>query len=204
MDYSGLNIGVLALQGASAEHLQQLQSLGAKGVAVKKVTQLAELDGLILPGGESTAIGKLMVQYGFIDAIRRFAAQGKPIFGTCAGMILLAKEIEGGEPAHLGLMDISVRRNAFGRQTDSFQADIEVEGLSAPFPSVFIRAPYILGTRQQVQTLAVFSGYPVLARQQNLLACAFHPELTADNRITDLFLQMVCQAGKAKMQGKAS
>ncbi|TNG94500.1 pyridoxal 5'-phosphate synthase glutaminase subunit PdxT [Pasteurellaceae bacterium USgator11] len=191
-DYSGCRIGVLALQGAVSEHMAQLAALGATAVAVKHVAQLEQLDGLILPGGESTAIGKLMRHYGFIEAIRQFAAEGKPLFGTCAGMILLAKAIEGDESAHLGLMDIQVRRNAFGRQKQSFQTALYINGLSTPFPAVFIRAPYISNLlSDNVQILAEVDGSPVLARQDNLLVCAFHPELSTDPRITALFLDGV-------------
>lgn len=190
-DFQHLTIGVLALQGAVTEHIQQVEQLGAKAIAVKTVSQLSALDGLILPGGESTAIGKLMRQYGFIEAIQHFAQQGKGIFGTCAGMILLAKALENDPTVHLGLMDIRVQRNAFGRQVDSFQTDLEVKGLTDTFPAVFIRAPYIQGFDQsKVEILAQFNDNAVLAKQDNLLACSFHPELTADNRIMQLFLTM--------------
>lgn len=187
-----VQVGVLALQGAVSEHLTQLQHLGVDAVAVKRVEQLATLDGIILPGGESTTIGKLMREYGFIPALQQFA-QTKPIFGTCAGMILLAKEIEGGESSHLALMDIAVQRNAFGRQIDSFQTELNIAGLAYPFPAIFIRAPYITKVLNpnQVDILATVDNSPVLARQHNLLACAFHPELSQDNRIMQLFLQMI-------------
>ncbi|PJG83190.1 pyridoxal 5'-phosphate synthase glutaminase subunit PdxT [Caviibacterium pharyngocola] len=191
-DYSSYRIGVLALQGAVSEHLRQIEALGAQAVAVKKVEQLDELDALILPGGESTTIGRLMRLYGFIDAIRRFSAQNKPIFGTCAGMILLAKSLENDETVHLGLMDICVQRNAFGRQTESFQTDLSVTGLAKPVPAVFIRAPFIRATTSSaVEILAEFEGHPVLAKQNHLLACAFHPELTDDPSILRLFLEMI-------------
>ncbi|SMB86230.1 pyridoxal phosphate synthase yaaE subunit [Pasteurella testudinis DSM 23072] len=185
-------VGVLALQGAVSEHLRQLEALGASAVAVKNIEQLQQIDGLILPGGESTAISKLMREYGFVEPIRRFAADGKPLFGTCAGMILLAKEIAGNASPHLALMDIQVQRNAFGRQIDSFETALSVKLLSAPFPAIFIRAPYI---RQRlsdsVEVLAEMDGNIVLARQDNLLACAFHPELSHDTRIMALFLDML-------------
>ncbi|QLB12107.1 pyridoxal phosphate synthase yaaE subunit [Bisgaardia hudsonensis] len=190
-DYSHLHIGVLALQGAVSEHLQQIEQLGAKASAVKKIAELTNLDGLVLPGGESTAIGKLMHQYGFIEAIKDFASQGKGLFGTCAGMILLAKSLENDPRVHLGLMDITVQRNAFGRQVDSFQTTLEVEGLAEPYPAVFIRAPYIRNIdTAKVTSLASFNGNIVLAKQEKLLACSFHPELTGDNRIMKLFLEM--------------
>ncbi|MGR6981671.1 pyridoxal 5'-phosphate synthase glutaminase subunit PdxT [Testudinibacter sp. P27/CKL/0425] len=191
-DYSAYTVGVLALQGAVSEHLAQLSKLGATALPIKKIEQLSTLDALVLPGGESTAIGKLMREYGFIEAIRQFAADGKPLFGTCAGMILLAKAIQGESSTHLGLMDIEVRRNAFGRQVDSFQTALEVQGLETPFPAVFIRAPYI--TRRlsdQVESLAQIDDQIVLAHQNNLLACAFHPELRQDDRVMRLFLEML-------------
>ncbi|KGQ71196.1 pyridoxal 5'-phosphate synthase subunit PdxT [Chelonobacter oris] len=191
-DYSAATVGVLALQGAVGEHLDQLSRLGVTALAVKKTEQLALLDALILPGGESTAIGKLMREYGFIDAIQQFAASGKPLFGTCAGMILLAKNIYGGEKPHLGLMDIQVERNAFGRQVDSFQTALNIHGLSTPFPAIFIRAPYIRRLlSDKVACLAEIDGNIVLARQHNLLACSFHPELSQDDRIMRLFLEML-------------
>ncbi|WP_424405281.1 pyridoxal 5'-phosphate synthase glutaminase subunit PdxT [Pasteurella sp. PK-2025] len=190
-DYSHLHIGVLALQGAVSEHLQQIEQLGAKASAIKTVAELTALDGLVLPGGESTAIGKLMRQYGFIEAIQDFAKQGKGIFGTCAGMILLAKQLENDPTVHLGLMDICVQRNAFGRQVDSFQTPLDINGFDTPFPAVFIRAPYIQHCdNEQVQTLATLDGKIVFAQQNKLLACAFHPELTPDLRIMQHFLAL--------------
>lgn len=193
-NYGDFTVGVLALQGAVSEHLQQIQALGAKGIAVKNVQQLDECDALILPGGESTAIGRLMRQYDFIEGIRAFSNNKKPIFGTCAGMILLAKEIEGGESSHLSLMDISVQRNAFGRQKESFQTDLKIEGITQIFPAVFIRAPYITRIHSSaVKILAEFDGNVVLAQQQNLLACSFHPELTDNLAVMKLFLNMIEQ-----------
>ncbi|AWX13287.1 pyridoxal 5'-phosphate synthase glutaminase subunit PdxT [Mergibacter septicus] len=187
-----IKVGVLALQGAVSEHIDQLKSLGVEGVTIKQVEQLEQIDALILPGGESTTMGKLMREYDFIRAIQHFA-ETKPIFGTCAGMILLAKIIQGGEDPHLGLMDIAVQRNAFGRQIDSFQTALPVIGLTTPFPAIFIRAPYIaeLLKADQIEVLATIDGSPVLAQQKNLLACAFHPELSQDNRIMQLFLTMI-------------
>ncbi|WKS98983.1 pyridoxal 5'-phosphate synthase glutaminase subunit PdxT [Gallibacterium salpingitidis] len=184
-----LTIGVLALQGAVSEHLAQLAQLNVRGVAVKRIEQLAELDGIILPGGESTTIGKLMRQYDFIEALQQFA-QTKAIFGTCAGMILLAKQIVGGEQPHLALMDITVQRNAFGRQVASFETDLTIMGLAKTVPAVFIRAPYIVETGKDVEVLASFAGHPVLARQGRLLACSFHPELTKDVEVLKLFLAL--------------
>ncbi|MFC0309073.1 pyridoxal 5'-phosphate synthase glutaminase subunit PdxT [Gallibacterium trehalosifermentans] len=183
-----LTIGVLALQGAVSEHLAQLQQLGVTAIAVKQIAQLAQLDGIILPGGESTAIGKLMRNYGFIEALQQFATN-KAIFGTCAGMILLAKQLVGEEQAHLQLMDIEVQRNAFGRQVDSFQTELHVKGIEQLVPAVFIRAPYIVKVGERVDILASYAEHPVLARQGKLLACSFHPELTSDLSILKLFLQ---------------
>ena len=189
-----IKIGVLALQGAVEEHIRSIGQAGAEGVVVKRVEQLGELHGLIIPGGESTTIGKLMRKYGFIDAIRQFAADGKPIFGTCAGMIVIAKEIEGQPEAHLGLMDIKVARNAFGRQRESFETDLEVKGIEGKVRAVFIRAPLITEAGPDVDVLSTYNGQIVAARQGHLLATSFHPELTDDVRIHGYFLDMIRQA----------
>lgn len=180
-------IGVLALQGAVEEHLAMISRTGNQGAAIKETSQLSSVDGLILPGGESTAIAKLMAGYGFIDAIREFAV-GRPVFGTCAGMVLLA------ESGALGLMDVTVRRNAFGRQRESFEAPVSVSGFSDPYEAVFIRAPYIETVGADVEPLARLDGKIVLARQGNLLSCSFHPELTDDLRVIELFLTMAKSA----------
>jgi len=185
-----IKIGVLALQGAVREHIRHIEALGATGVAVKRPRELDDIAGLIIPGGESTAIGKLMVEYDFIDAVRAFGEAGKPIYGTCAGMILLAKRIaEGGQPL-LGLMDIEARRNAFGRQRESFEADLDIAGIGS-FRAVFIRAPRIEAIGEGVQTLAEFDNIKVMARQNQYLVSAFHPELTGDVRIHKYFLDMI-------------
>lgn len=190
-DYSNLTIGVLALQGAVSEHIRQIESLGAQGVAIKKVEQLQHIDALILPGGESTAIGKLMRRYGFIEAIQTFA-ESHAVFGTCAGMILLAKRIHGGEQSHLNLMDMTVQRNAFGRQKESFQFDIEVKGIEKTFPAIFIRAPFVASIDSpEIEVLASVEQHPVLIRQGNIVACSFHPELSNDSRLLDLFLSAI-------------
>lgn len=183
-------IGVLALQGAVAEHIRMLEQSGAEGVPVKKPEQLEGLSGLIIPGGESTTIGRLMRIYGFMQAIRDFYEEGKPIFGTCAGMIVIAKEIEGQPEAHLGLMDIKVARNAFGRQRESFETDLRVEGMAEPVRAVFIRAPLITSVGPGVKVLAEYNGRIVAARQDRLLACSFHPELTDDISMHTYFLGM--------------
>lgn len=184
-------IGVLALQGAVEEHLKQIINTGSEAVIVKHPKQLEKLDGLIIPGGESTAIGRLMARYGFIDAIKDFSNQKKPIFGTCAGMVLVANELEGSESAHLEIMDIIVKRNGFGRQIDSFEANIDIKGMEAPFQALFIRAPYILSTGDQVEILARIDEKIVAARCDHLLVSAFHPELTDDNRFYKMFSEMV-------------
>lgn len=186
-----MKIGVLALQGAVVEHLRMLEEVGATAVPVKKVEELDDLDGLIIPGGESTTISKLMNQYGFMDAIRGFGEANKPIFGTCAGAILLAKRIHGQDHSHLGLMDIKVERNAFGRQKDSFEATMPVAGVAADYPAVFIRAPYIMEVGEDGQVLAKHEDKIVVAQCGHYLAAAFHPELTEDTRLHKYFLDMV-------------
>lgn len=186
-----MKIGVLALQGAVAEHVGMLEQAGATAVAVKKVGELDDLDGLVIPGGESTTIGKLMNKYGFMEAIRRFGAEKKPIFGTCAGAILLANRINGREEAHLGLMDMKVERNAFGRQKESFEVMMPVAGVAADYPMVFIRAPYIMEVGENGQVLAKYEEKIVAARDRHYLAAAFHPELTDDIRLHRYFLDMV-------------
>lgn len=193
-----MNIGVLALQGAVAEHIRSINLAGAEGVAVKKTEQLAEVDGLIIPGGESTTIGKLMRKYGFIEAIREYAQAGKPVFGTCAGLIVLAQRLEGNEEPHLGLMDMTVARNAFGRQRESFETDLDVKGIETPLRAVFIRAPLIKEVGESVEVLSSYQGEIVTARQGNLLASSYHPELTDDYRLHELFISMAREAAEHK------
>lgn len=189
-----MKIGVLALQGAFIEHQKMLESLGADVVQVRLPEQLDNLDGLVIPGGESTVIGKLAVQYGLVDPLREFA-RTKPTWGTCAGMIFLAKDIGVDRQPILGLMDITVNRNAFGRQIDSFEADIPVPALGdVPFHAVFIRAPIATAAGEDVDVLASLGeGRIVAAQQGHLLATAFHPELTADTRVHAYFMDMVAQ-----------
>ncbi|MGG3310961.1 MULTISPECIES: pyridoxal 5'-phosphate synthase glutaminase subunit PdxT [Paenibacillus] len=186
-----MKVGVLALQGAVAEHIRSITLAGAEGVPIKKVEQLDCIDGLIIPGGESTTIGKLMRKYDFMDAIRQFSAQGKPIFGTCAGLIVLAERIQGDEEAHLKLMDITVARNAFGRQRESFETDLPVKGIEEPVRAVFIRAPLILEVGAGVEVLSTYKDEIVTARQGHLLAASYHPELTDDYRLHQYFVEMV-------------
>jgi len=184
-------VGVLALQGAFREHVAFLNRLGVEAVEVRRPTQLDGLDGLIMPGGESTTVGKLAVKYDLIKPLREMARSGTPVWGTCAGMILLAKDIGCPQPL-LEVMDIQVQRNAFGRKMDSFEADLDVPALGdEPFRAVFIRAPLIQAVGPGVDVLAQLDdGTIVAARQGNLLATAFHPELTDDLRFHRLFLQM--------------
>ncbi len=186
-----MKIGVLALQGAVREHVQAIQACGAEAVVVKNAGQLAELDGLVLPGGESTAMRRLIDRANLLEPLRQFADAGKPMFGTCAGLVLLAKEIEGQDAAHIGVMDITVARNSFGRQVDSFEADLEIVGIEEPFPAVFIRAPHIVSAGEDVEVLCEYDGRIVLARSGPFLGCSFHPELTGDHRLMQLFLNMV-------------
>lgn len=185
-------IGVLALQGAFAEHILILNKAGADAVAVRQKEELAGLDGLVIPGGESTTITKLMRRYGLFDPIREMAGTGKPVMGTCAGMIMLAQKVNNDRLPTLELMDISVRRNAFGRQVDSFEADISVPCLGAPdFHAIFIRAPLVESTGSNVAILAKLNNGTIVAvRQNNLLALAFHPELGKDIRFHEYFLKM--------------
>jgi 5'-phosphate synthase pdxT subunit len=183
-------IGVMALQGAFIEHEKALHSLGVDTVQVRLPGQLDKLDGLVIPGGESTTMGKLMNQFGLFEPIREKALSGLPVFGTCAGMIMMAKDIAGSSQPRLGLMDINVERNAFGRQVDSFEADIQVEDIGEePYRAVFIRAPYIISAGDQVKVLAHYGNKIVGARQGRFMVLAFHPELTGDNRLHRYFLE---------------
>lgn len=183
-------VGVLAVQGAFREHRIALEKLCAEVVEVRSKKDLAGLQGLIIPGGESTTIGKQLELDGFGDTIIEMADQGLPVFGTCAGMILLSKEIEESKQYTLGLMDTLVKRNAFGRQIASFEADIPVEELQGDIRAVFIRAPYVKKAGPEVDILGKFDDKIIFVRQKNLLAAAFHPELTPDIRIHKYFLDM--------------
>lgn len=187
-----MKIGVLALQGAFREHCAVLTRCGVDAVEIRKADELDEISGLILPGGESTTIGKLLVDWGLMDKIKQRAVQGMAIYGTCAGLILLAKTIYNSDQPRLGLMDIAVQRNAFGRQVESFETDLEVpEFGSDPFHAVFIRAPLIEKAESNVKILAKVDNKTVIARQGKLLATSFHPELTCDNRIHRYFIDMI-------------
>ena len=193
-------IGVLALQGDFLEHLQVLRYLGVEGVEVRLPRDLEGVQGLIIPGGESTTMARLMDSGGLREAVVRRAREGLPVWGTCAGMILLARRLREDRPKPLGLMEMEVARNAFGRQVDSFEADLRVPILGEPpFRAVFIRAPLILGVGEGVETLARLpDGTPVAARQGCLLATAFHPELTSDTRFHTYFLRLVAEASPAR------
>ena len=183
-------VGVLALQGAFREHQRALAGCGVDSILIKKPEQLEGISGLIIPGGESTTIGKLLNDFSLLEPIKKMGEEGLPIFGTCAGLILLARNIAGSEQPRLGLMDMTVERNAFGRQVNSFEADIDIPALGPePFRAVFIRAPYILNAGSDVEVLASFDGKIVVARQGRFLAAAFHPELTGDLRAHRYFLE---------------
>ena len=189
-----MKIGVLSIQGAVSEHLDMLIECGMDGLGVKKPADFSDLDGLIIPGGESTTISRLAKRYGIIPEIKRMAAEGKPIMGTCAGQILLASDVEGQEGL-LSLMDITVRRNAFGRQKESFEEDLLIAGIEEdPYRCIFIRAPIITRVGPQVEVLASYGEGVVAARQANILALSFHPELTSDLRMHKYFLSLTKDA----------
>jgi 5'-phosphate synthase pdxT subunit len=194
-------IGVLAMQGAFVEHISALRQLGAEAVPVRRVDELKGICGLVIPGGESTTICKLMREYSLIEEVCKLIAKGLPVLGTCAGMILLAKEILGPNEHSLKVMNIKVRRNAFGRQVDSFEADLDIPALGhPPFRAVFIRAPWIETAGEGVEILASLpDGTPVAAREGNLVATAFHPELTPDLRLHEYFLSVVGSHSKQKV-----
>jgi len=184
-----MRIGVLGLQGAVREHLRSLSRLGVDALAVKHVEQLSKISALILPGGESTAIS-LIGGAAFLERLRALADGGFPLFGTCAGMILLARQIEGRDEPYVGAIDITVARNASGRQVHSFETLLNVEGIGDDILAVFIRAPYITRLGKSVTALAEHDGHVVMARQGNVLVASFHPELTDDLRIHEYFLNI--------------
>ncbi|ABB13687.1 pyridoxal 5'-phosphate synthase glutaminase subunit PdxT [Carboxydothermus hydrogenoformans] len=189
-----MKIGVIAMQGAFREHEQTLARLGVETLRIRRPEQLSQIDGIIIPGGESTTIGKLLGDFNLMEPLRERILSGLPVFGTCAGMILLAKEIENSNQPRIGTMDIKVARNAFGRQVDSFEVDLEIPEVGQePVRAVFIRAPYILEVKPSVQVLAKVDDKIVMARQDNMLVSAFHPELTDDLRIHRYFIEKVCK-----------
>ena len=185
-----MNIGVLAVQGDFAEHIAILRRIGADTREVRLPEQLEALDGLIIPGGESTTLSRLMSIYHLREPVAEMAAEGRPVWGTCAGMIMLANEITEQDPVPLGLMDIGVRRNAFGRQVDSFEQPLRISPLDPnPYNCIFIRAPVVIRVGSKVDVLASLDdGRPVAVRQDNLLATSFHPELTRDTRVHQYFV----------------
>ncbi|WP_066495167.1 pyridoxal 5'-phosphate synthase glutaminase subunit PdxT [Abyssisolibacter fermentans] len=186
------NIGVLALQGAFKEHIDIIKSLGHNGIEIRKAKQIDHLDGIILPGGESTAIEKLLKDFGIKEILKDKIENGLPVWGTCAGMILLAKKLYGDEEAHLQVMDIKVRRNAYGTQLDSFVTKEVIEGVSKKeIPMVFIRAPYVVDLDEKVEILHKVNGNIVAVRQKNMIATSFHPELTDDTTFHEYFINMI-------------
>ncbi|UQD50639.1 pyridoxal 5'-phosphate synthase glutaminase subunit PdxT [Bacillus methanolicus] len=193
-----VKIGVLGLQGAVREHVRSIEESGAEAVIIKRKEQLADVDGLILPGGESTTMRRLIDKYGFMDELKEFARQGKPMFGTCAGLILLAKKIVDYDEPHLGVMDVVVERNSFGRQRESFEAELDIAGVAEDFTAVFIRAPHIVEAGENVEILAKHNDRIVAARDGQFLGCSFHPELTDDHRFTQYFINMVKEAKKTQ------
>jgi len=187
-------VGVLALQGAFREHIRMVKMCGAQAHEIRLPEELERVDALIIPGGESTTISKLMAEYGFPGNIRSFVKSGKPVMGTCAGLILLAANQQGKKQKFLNLIDIDVKRNAYGRQIESREVDIEIPVLGPnPFHAVFIRAPQVESAGRGVEVLATYQGKIVLARQKNILICCFHPELTDDTRIHKYFLGMAAK-----------
>ena len=186
-------VGILAIQGDFLEHRQMLGSIGVEAVEIRLPQQLDGIGGLIIPGGESTTIAQLIDIYGFRPVLKDRACKGMPVWGTCAGMIVMADRLVDRRPEPLGLMDIEVSRNAFGRQLDSFESDVQVKSVDgAPFRGVFIRAPVVTDVGNEVEVLArLDDGRPVAVRQDRLLATAFHPELTPDSRVHELFVRIV-------------
>jgi len=195
-----MKIGVLALQGAFAEHIKMLEKLGIESFEIRKKSDLSnavnnnDVDGLIIPGGESTVIGKLLYDLDLFDDIKKLILKGLPVFGTCAGLILLAKEIENDNQTYLGAMDIKVRRNAYGRQLGSFFTESEFKGLGV-IPMTFIRAPYISSVGKKVEILSEVDGNVVAAKENNILVTSYHPELNDDLKVHEFFIEM-CKKSK--------
>ena len=191
-----MKVGVLALQGDVREHARALQAVGANPVEVRHADQLDDVAGLVIPGGESTTIGKLLERFSMLKPLRERAASGFPLYGTCAGLILMARDVVGEDPAphKLDVLDVAVRRNAYGRQVDSFEADLEVGEFAEPFRAVFIRAPIIESVGEGVEVVAEWEDHAVLVRQGSLMASTFHPEMAADDRLHAAFVDMVAGA----------
>lgn len=191
-----MNAGVLALQGDFREHIAMFSRVGVSAAEVRTPEELADVDALVIPGGESTTIGRLAVHYGLVDPIRERIGDGMPTLGTCAGMIFLASATVEYDQPQLGVLDAVVRRNAFGRQVDSFESDLDVVGFTEPMHAVFIRAPWIVKVGSEVEILASVEdgageAHPVLVRQDRILATSFHPELTGDTRLHELLVELV-------------
>ena len=185
-------VGILALQGDVQEHAKILRRLGVEPVEVRTVDELKGLAGVIVPGGESTTIGKMLVSSGLLDGLRSFFYKGGPVWGTCAGMVLAASATTGPRQPLIGLMNALVERNGFGRQVHSFEKDLDVDGFDEPFTGVFIRAPFFEDVGPGVEVLSEVEGKVVAARGENILVTAFHPELTEDTRFHEYFLEEVC------------
>ena len=197
-----ITIGVLALQGDVEKHICMLERCGVRAIPIRFAEELDAIHGLIIPGGESTTIGKLVTRYGLDEKIIQRAKEGIPILGTCTGMILLAKNIIDSDQHRLGLMDSTVLRNAFGRQVDSFEADLDIQAIGKPpFRAIFIRAPYAVNVNGKIEVLARYDDKAVFLKQDRLLGCAFHPELTDDTRIHEYFIEMVRQAVQTRPSG---
>jgi pyridoxal 5'-phosphate synthase pdxT subunit len=196
-------VGVLALQGDVREHRQLLEAVGALVTEVRRPSDLDRIDVIVLPGGESTTIGRLATIFGLLDPLGKAISDGLPTYGSCAGMILLAKGTTGDRQPQLGAMDVIVERNAFGRQNESFEVDLDIAGLEKPFHAVFIRAPWVASIGEGVEVLAEVEGHPVMIRQGNVIATSFHPELTGDDRIHRMVLDLV-GAGSADPDGATS
>jgi pyridoxal 5'-phosphate synthase pdxT subunit len=196
---SAPKIGVLALQGAFREHIQALTRLGAEAFAVRSPDELAGLDGIVLPGGESTTMDKLLRKFGLKDELTKGLGDGLPALATCAGVILLAREVRDGlaDQESLDLLPITVRRNAYGRQPQSFETELDIDGLDRPFPGVFIRAPLVERTSVEVEVLGSVDSHPVAFRCGRIIGLTFHPELTGDDRLHRLFLDDVADATRA-------
>jgi 5'-phosphate synthase pdxT subunit len=196
-------VGVLALQGAFREHIDTLRRLGADAFAVRTAGELERAEAMVLPGGESTTMDKLLRKFDLQQPLRRRLVEGMPAMATCAGLILLAREVLDGLPDQesLGILPVAVRRNAYGRQPDSFERDLDVDGLDAPFPGVFIRAPVIESVDRAMEVLARVDGLPVMVARGAIMGLTFHPELTPDDRLHGLFLERVHAAGESEATG---
>uniref|UniRef100_A0A7C4Y3Q6 Pyridoxal 5'-phosphate synthase subunit PdxT n=1 Tax=Caldisericum exile TaxID=693075 RepID=A0A7C4Y3Q6_9BACT len=186
-----MRIGVLALQGAVSEHINMIKSLGVEAIPVKTADEISSVDGLIIPGGESTTMGRLITKFELENVIKERISEGMPVYGTCAGMILLAKRIKNYDQFNLGMLDITIVRNAFGRQVNSMEVDLSVKGFDMPFHAIFIRAPVAVELGSDVEALAVLDEGTVFLRENNIFASSFHPELGNDPRIHRMFIESV-------------